>query len=176
MDNWLAGAGLEEQEHAFEQKYRELLKRVGQGKIGADEAYVMLVKEYSSLKNNPNASRECVYAGREHDILESLTLAEERARLGMDDSATKSLAQLAWEKPPEREKTFSWLVPLGALGLAFGLSFISGDRSGVQDCERRAPQEIRHREPYHPQFLKEYGPEKEPEKEEKKGSPVPGRE
>jgi hypothetical protein len=133
----------------------------------------MLMLDYAKLKNNPNSSSDCVYAGREHDILEALALAEERARLGMDDSATKSLAQLAEEKPPEREKSFSWLVPIGALGLAFGLSFISGDRSRVPDYEQRAPQEIRHREPYHPRFLNADRQKKEPEKDEKKDNSVP---
>lgn len=94
----------------------------------------------------------------------------------MDDSATKSLAQLAEEKLPEREKTFSWLVPIGALGLAFGLSFISGDRSRVPDSRIRAPGEMRQKEFYHPQFLRGYEPMKDPEKEEKKQDSVPWRE
>ncbi|MEM4239872.1 MAG: hypothetical protein QXM31_00290 [Candidatus Woesearchaeota archaeon] len=167
---------IERQELEFERKYKTLLSDVGHGLICADKAHVMLMLDYAKLKNNPQASRDCVYAGREYDILEALTLAEERARLGMDDSATKSLAQLAEEKMPEREKSFSWLVPVCALGLAFGLSFISGDRSRVPDCGIRAPGEIRHREYYQPQFLRDDYKRKEPEKEEKKQDSAPERE
>lgn len=164
---------LERQEWEFESKYKKLLSDVGHGEIGANKAHVMLMLDYAKLKTNPNASPECVYAGREHDILEALALAEERARLGMDDSATKSLAQLAEEKAPEREKTFSWLIPVGTLGLALGLSFIAGDRSRVPDCEQRSPQEIRHGEHYQPQFLRDDYKKKEPEKEGKKDNSVP---
>ncbi|MEM2916680.1 MAG: hypothetical protein QXT19_04995 [Candidatus Woesearchaeota archaeon] len=167
---------IERQELEFERKYKTLLSDVGHGRICAEKAYVMLILDYEKLKKNPNASRDCVYAGREHDILEALTLAEERARLGMDDSATKSLAQLAEEKIPEREKTFSWLVPVCALGLAFGLFFISGDRSRVPDSEIRAPGEIRQKEFYQPQFLRDDYKKKEPVKEEKKQDSAPERE
>lgn len=159
---------IENQEIEFERKYRKVLSEVGQKRIGADQAHVMLMKDYAALRNNPDSSSDCVYAGREYEILEALTLAEQRAKLGMDDSATKSLAQLAEEKAREKRSRVSWLVPVGAFALAFGLSSMGGDRVNVrQQHEYRAPQEIRHRPNYHPQLIREIrddAPKKDPDK------------
>ncbi|MEM4246699.1 MAG: hypothetical protein QXR48_03995 [Candidatus Woesearchaeota archaeon] len=60
---------IERKEWEFERKYKALLAGVGKGRISADKAHVMLMLDYAKLKKNPNASRDCVYAGREFDIL-----------------------------------------------------------------------------------------------------------
>ncbi len=58
---------IDRQESEFEIKYKRLLSGVGHGKIGADNAHVMLMLDYAKLKNNPDASRvpDCERAPQE---------------------------------------------------------------------------------------------------------------
>jgi hypothetical protein len=161
-----ATAKVEQKEREFEVFYSRLLDSVSEKQINPEMAIDIIMNEYILLKADPWVSSSCVYTGREAEMREELRLAWQRAELGMAKS--KSLAQLAEEKPKAGKASF--IVPLSTFALAFGLSFIAGDRSRVPDCEQRAPGSIRH-DPYrHPQYLIDDAPKKEPEKDQKKNS------
>jgi hypothetical protein len=164
-----ATAAIEQKEHNFQAFYRTLVESVSEKHLKPESALELVMKEYKKLQADSQISSSCVYAEREKEMHDEIYLAAERAMLGMDDSATKSLAQLAEEQ--RKPSKASWLVPVGSFTLAFVLSALSGDRSRVPDCEQRAPGSIRH-DPYrHPQYLIDDAPKKEPEKTENDSVP-----
>ncbi len=158
-----ATAEIERKEREFEAHYRELLDAVAEKHLKPETALEMILGDYRRLQSDPQITSECVYAGREQEFREAFYLAGQRAMLGMDDSATKSLAQLAEESVYEKPARVSWLVPIGVFAIAFGLSLVECNKNKAsRQLEYRAPQEMR----YHPEFRKDDVP-KVPEKQQR---------